>query len=255
MEHSIPGSCELKAMILCEYLSIYDFDEIYDTRRLLLLDKHPRLYHWQPDHMLKLGGTKYEMNLAHLAGDCAVSVLGEVVQDGKHLGFMMKKENPLIGECLASIVQKRRIMHMMKRVVDDLHTNQRIIHGDLKLANMLLCSDGRVRLCDFAGAFLIDDPNPPAPIYTAAWLSPYRSRHIQEPPTIDDDLFALGVSIWELFVGRRPFEGLKGIATAQLIRKGETIDITEIGDAEARSMVRELMSGMLMKSCKLEIVN
>lgn len=36
---------------------------------------------------------------------------------------------------------------------------------------------------------------------------------------LDDDLLALGVSIWELFVGRRLFEGLNGIATAQLIRK------------------------------------
>jgi len=35
--------------------------------------------------------------------------------------------------------------------------------------------------------------------------------HLDESPTVEDDLFAPGVNIWELFTGKRPFDGLKGI--------------------------------------------
>jgi hypothetical protein len=37
-------------------------------------------------------------------------------------------------------------------------------------------------------------------------------------------------------------------AVRQLIRKGETIDISEIEDDEVRDIVKELMSFMLLKS-------
>ena len=160
----------------------------------------------------------------------------------------MRKEKPLGEECRLSGLSKREIMDMMKGVVEELHKKKRIVHGDLKLANMLLCSDGKVRLCDFAGAILIDDPNPPSPINTVSWLSPYRSLHPTEPSTVEDDLFALGVSIWELFTDKRPFEGLKDPEVRQLISKGETINVSEIKDDGVRDIVKQLMSGMLVKT-------
>jgi serine/threonine protein kinase len=36
-------------------------------------------------------------------------------------------------------------------VVQELH-GKGILHGDIKPANMLLCSGGQIRLCDFAEA-------------------------------------------------------------------------------------------------------
>jgi serine/threonine protein kinase len=39
----------------------------------------------------------------------------------------------------------------MISVVQELH-GKGTLHGDIKPANMLLCSDGQMRLCDFAEA-------------------------------------------------------------------------------------------------------
>lgn len=238
---------QLKTTLLQDYSTVYDFDHIYDTGTLVRLNNHPHVYYWQSENVLKLGGTKYEMNMIHLAGDCAVTMMGPVVQDGNHLGFLMKRERPLDDACRLSESAKRSIMYMMKSVVDDLHMQKGIVHGDLKLANMLQCSDGKVRLCDFAGAFLIHDPGPLPSINTTSWLSPYRALHPNESPTVEDDLFALGVSVWELFTGKRPFEGLKGNAAGELIRNGKTINVDEIKDEEACKVVKKMMSGMLMR--------
>lgn len=185
---------KLKSTFLDEYPPPYDFDQMYDTGGLVRLDRHPQLYYLQSEYVFKLGGTKYEMNMIHLAGDCAVPVVRGVVQDGEHLGFVMKKENPLGDESrLLSGMAKRRIVYMIEAVVEKLHAEKGIVHGDLKLANMLLCSDGKVRLCDFADATFICHPNPPPPIYTVAWLSPYRSLHPTEPSTVDEMICSLWV--------------------------------------------------------------
>jgi hypothetical protein len=58
-------------------------------------------------------------------------------------------------------------------------------------------------------------------------------------------LFALDVSVWELFTGKLPFDGSRG--ARQLISKGKTIDVSQIRDEKAFNLVKELMSGMLMK--------
>ena len=239
-------SSPLTSTLLQSYSTVYDFDHIFDTGNLVPMENNPRVYYWQSEYVLKLYGSKYEMNMIHLAGDCAVIVMGPVIQDGKQLGFLMKRETPLGEARTSSDAEKKSIMYMMKRVVKELHMGKGIVHGDLKLDNMLQCSDGTVRLCDFAGAFKVHDPSPPTPIYTPQWLSPYRALHSKEPPTMDDDLFALGVCIWELFTGKKPFEG-KG--ARELICQGETINVNEIEDEEARNVVKELMSGMLMKGC------
>ena len=240
-------TAKLKSTFLLEYPEAYDFDEMYDSGSLVRLENHPEVYYWQSKYVLKLGGTKYEMNMIHLAGDCAVPVVRGVVQDGEYLGFVMKKETPLSDAFSGLPVSaKRPIMTMMKSVVEELHSRN-IIHRDLKLANMLLCSDGKVRLCDFAGAILVNDSSPPSPINTVSWLSPYRTLHLNDPSTVEDDLFALGVSIWELFTEKRPFEGLKDLAVRHLIRNGGTIDISEIEDEEAHEIVKGLMAFMLVK--------
>src|SRR5437762_1990735 len=186
------------------------------------------------------------MNMIHLAGDCAVPVVGEVVKDGSHVGFIMNMEKPL-DKCRPEGLSDKVIMQMMIDVVGKLHETG-IIHSDIKLANMLYCSDGNIRLCDFAGATLITPRTKARSVYTVAWLSPYRSLHLEEPFTAEDDLFALGVSIWELCTGKRPFDGLQAAEIRELIRKGAVVTVADIHDDEVRHKVEELMSPMLGKT-------
>ena len=135
----------------------------------------------------------------------------------------------------------------MKKVVERLH-ERGVIHGDIKLSIMLLCSDGKVHLCDFAGAALVEDNTNRSPIRTVEWTSPYRAIHNMGQPIKENDLYALGVSIWELYTGYKPFQGMNSSEAKKLMKGGQSVDISKIDNEQARDVVGELMSPMLQKT-------
>jgi serine/threonine protein kinase len=244
-QETIPLST-LQKSLLRDY-PIYEFNAIYADGLTRLDDRSASLYSWKSDHVFKLRGTKYEMNMIHLAGDCAVPVVGQVVRKGEQLGFIMRRETTLATPSKSSV-------EMMKGVVESLHSKG-IIHGDIKLCHMLLCSDGKVRLCDFAGAFLKEHSSEAPRVYTISYLSPYRALHLGGPWTVEDDLFALGVSIWELFSSKTPFHGLKLGAIRESIRRGTLINVSEIEDDDIVRIIAGLMNAMLSMQDKGDIIS
>ncbi len=103
---------------------------MFDEGLIPLVENNPSLYSWGSQYVLKLRGTKYEMNMIHLAGDCAVPIVGEVVQGQEQIGFIMNREKSL-HNCR---LPKKCIMEMMRGVVKELH-EKGIVHGDIKLPN------------------------------------------------------------------------------------------------------------------------
>jgi hypothetical protein len=235
---------DLGKSLLYKY-TIYDFDEMYDNDGFVRFQKNPFVLAWREEYVFKLHGTIYEMNMIQLAGDCAVPVLGPAMQDGRVTGFVMRREKPL-ESCLLS---KREIMYKIIELVSRLH-GKGIIHGDIKLHNMLLCSDGKIRLCDFGGAILEEHSAETQPAYTWNYLSPYRVANLDAPFSKEDDLYALGISIWDLYTGKHPLPGKIGPAVREAIRAGFVVDLSEIEDEEARQVAEKLMSHMLQKSGK-----
>ena len=125
-----------------------------------------------------------------LAGDCAVPVEGYAVRKDKVLGFMMRRGKGL-RKCQ---LDKKETMHKLIQLVDELH-GKGTTHGDIKSTNVLMCSDGKIRPCGFGGAFLQKHANYVGPRFTPHYISPFRARHLDEPLTAEDDLFALGAPI------------------------------------------------------------
>lgn len=80
------------------------------------------------------------------------------------------------------------------------------VHGDLKPANVLLTSDGRVRLADFGLA--TDLTSDLELIGTPAYLSPERIRGDAVDPALRPrgDLYAFGVLTHQLLTGELPFD-------------------------------------------------
>ncbi len=81
-----------------------------------------------------------------------------------------------------------------------------IIHGDLKPQNVMLMSNGVVKLMDFGVARTRSAVSPADPIAgTPAYMSPEQARGGE----LDErsDLYSAGVLMFELFTGRCPFLG------------------------------------------------
>lgn len=95
-----------------------------------------------------------------------------------------------------------------------------VIHGDVKPANVLILDDGRVKLTDFGMARLANhDKKDTALLGTPAYWCP--EQIIGRPQDARSDIFSLGVVLYELVTGQRPFDAdtLQGVCTRVLSSK------------------------------------
>src|SRR4051794_1578038 len=94
---------------------------------------------------------------------------------------------------------------------------QGVLHRDLKPQNVMIDGRGRVRLTDFglagaAGSFRGTEIRDGTPAYQAP------EQLAGEGGTVQSDLYALGLVLYEMFTGKRPFPAQGG---AELTRRRE----------------------------------
>jgi eukaryotic-like serine/threonine-protein kinase len=127
------------------------------------------------------------------------------------------------GEDLASVIRRtgavppRQAARLAADVASALAAahGRGIIHRDVKPANVLVSRDGRVKVTDFGIARAIADAQLTMPGLTMGsvhYFSPEQARG--EPTTAASDVYSLGIVLYELLTGRRPWGGDSAAAIA-----------------------------------------
>ncbi len=114
-----------------------------------------------------------------------------------------------------SLEARLRLFAVVCRTVHFAHSNL-VVHRDLKPSNILVTADGQVRLLDFGIAKLLDPEGMgiTAPITEEhLLLTPEHAAPEQilgDPITTATDVYALGILLYELLTGTRPFRATRG---------------------------------------------
>lgn len=112
-----------------------------------------------------------------------------------------------------------RIALEVCRGMDYLH-RRRIVHRDLKAANLLIDETGTVKIADFGVARVLDQTGVmTAETGTYRWMAPEVIEH--QPYGAEADVFSFGVVLWELLTGRIPYADMTPLqAAVGVVQKG-----------------------------------
>ena len=115
-----------------------------------------------------------------------------------------------------------RLVGTVARAVHYAHTRG-VLHRDLKPSNILLDRDGNPHLTDFGIARLVDQETALTQtaelLGTPCYMSPEQAEG--KPPSAAADVYGLGVILYELLTGRRPFEAERPVEVLRKVIEDE----------------------------------
>ncbi|WP_395788462.1 serine/threonine-protein kinase [Aquimonas sp.] len=141
---------------------------------------------------------------------------------GSHQGLYYLAAEYIAGGTLSERIREGlsvpQILDIVSEVARGLHFahEKGVVHRDVKPSNILFKSDGTVVLADFGIAKAMDTTSTAtmagSSIGTPDYMSPEQARG--EPVDGRSDLYALGVMLYEMLIGRPPFDGSDPFAVA-----------------------------------------
>ncbi len=106
-----------------------------------------------------------------------------------------------------------------------------VIHRDVTPQNILISTNGIAKLTDFGLARAMDRARITSPGVVKgklAYLAPELTRG--EPPSVESDIFSLGVVLWEALAGRLLYEGPTDVDVFERARAADVPPLGEIRD-------------------------
>ena len=179
-----------------------------------------------------------------------VATVHDVGEDANRRAFIAMAYYP--GETLRDRIAKGalpltdalRIAAQIASALDAAHSAG-IVHRDVKPANVLFDADGAVKLADFGAAMLMTgsmSTKDEVTIGTIAYMSPEQARG--EPVDNRTDLWALGVLLYEMLAGVRPFTA-SNAETLLLALTNDDPAPPLPDEVHATTEIRELIASLL----------
>ena len=199
-------------------------DTVHERKVALKLISHGRADEVRGRHFRHERKVLAALNHPHIA-----RLIGSGITPGGQAYLVMEYVE---GERLDRFCQERGLgiderMTLFRKVcaaVTYAHQNL-VVHRDLKPANLRVTAEGEPKLLDFGIAKLLDPegatakPDPTLTMQgamTPKYASPEQIKG--EPITTASDVYSLGVVLYELLTGQRPFAHLKGRRADELAR-------------------------------------
>jgi len=151
---------------------------------------------------------------------------------------LRKAEKPSLGNVI-------HMAHQICLALDHAHSNG-IIHRDLKLENIVIADSQTLKLMDFGLAYTTDQTRITQEDTLTGTLAYIAPELIQgQPASVQSDLYAFGIILYELLVGHEPFQGDIGAVLGGHIH-GQVTPPSKLAES-IPDWVNELVLGLLSK--------
>src|SRR5262249_49166987 len=224
-------------------------------RRVALKMLNPKKAQGEEAETLLLREARVASSLNH-PNIAVIYEVGEWEEDAGLRAFIAMEY--VAGQPLSELCRSRRLevaeaLDIVRQVADALAEahDRGVVHRDVKPGNVMVTEQGRVKVLDFGLAKYLPPAGdttetwsgrhrgleaPGALLGTLAYMSPEQVR--SEEIDSRSDVFSLGVVLYELIAGRRPFTGSTAVELLASILREEPSPLRRDGEAVAPDLER-----------------
>ncbi|TFK05864.1 beta-1,4-galactosyltransferase 3-like [Platysternon megacephalum] len=166
-----------------------------------------------------------DLDISMRTVDChfTVTFYGALFREVQHSGFLPASFPYLAltltwlgGHCLIShvmlppaVVHCRFVMFQIVKALEHLHSKLSVIHRDVKPSNVLINTQGQVKMCDFGiSGYLVDSVAKTMDAGCKPYMAPERINPElnQKGYSVKSDIWSLGITMIELAILRFPYD-------------------------------------------------
>ena len=196
---------------------VYDAEDLLLNRHVAIKILHPN---FAADQAFVTRFRREAQAAANLSHPNIVSIFDWGQQDDTYYMVMELIEGRTLREILKSegALLPRRAAEIAAEAAAALEVAHQagVFHRDVKPGNIMITTDGGVKVTDFGIARALDDSEEltktGAVIGTATYFSPEQAQGL--PADGRSDIYSLGVVLYEMLAGRPPFTGESPVAVA-----------------------------------------